>query len=232
MSAGYFLLISICLLAIYILFLNLSVISNNNYRFLKNLCIGLFLFSILRYATLIAYGDHLEQEVLMRLRYFYFATSIGLTLPTASAVWYITPLYREKIKYPYYILCFLPWIIFYIFLIVRQPTAIVQGANYGYVLELTGNFPLYLSIAQGSFITIIIILCIIGLVRYKNVQLRVQYIVMILAQVALTLDGIGYSVPGNKFFPPFTITEVLGFLAVYYAFKAPIIEVRGIQNNK
>ena len=230
MDTGYILLILICILAIYIIYLNLTVIGANHYKLLRNICIILFLFSTLRYITLIAYGDHLNLKALMGLRYFYFATSIGLTLPTASAVWYITPLYRQKIKYPTYILCFLPWIIFYLYLIIVQPTQIVQGANYGYILSLRDPFSLYLSIAQGSFITVMIILCIIGLVKYKNIQLRVQYIVLILAQIGLTLDGIGYYLGGDKLFPPFTITEALGFLAIYYVFKVPIIEIKGIQN--
>lgn len=231
MSAGYFLLISLCLLAIYVLFLNLSAVSNNKYRALKNVCTILFLFSILRYGTLIAYGDHLSLEALMRLRYFYFATSIGLTIPTASVIWYITPMYRHKIKYPYYVLCFTPWILFYTYVIIGQPTEIVQGMQYGYQLQLIDAFPLYLSIVQGSFIVIMIVLCIIGFVRYKNIQLRVQYVALILAQIVLTLDGISFSRTSIKLFPPFTASEILGFLAVYYGFKEPIIEINGIKND-
>lgn len=229
---GYILLILLSILAIYVLILNIGAVSKNKYEALKNVCTALFVFSILRYVTLIAYGDHLELDTLMKLRYFYFATSIGLTLPTASAVWYITPLYRERIKYPYYLLCFLPWILFYTYVIVRQPTQIIQGASYGYELALVDPFPLYLSIVQGSFVVIIIILSIIGLVKYKNIQLRVQYIVIILAQIALTLDGIGYYRTGSRLFPPFTASEILGFLAVYYAFKVPMMEIKGISNRQ
>lgn len=231
MQGGYFLLISLCLLAIYILFLNINAVSDNKYLMLKNVCTVLFAFSMLRYGTLIAYGDHLELSTLMKLRYFYFATSIGLTIPTASVIWYITPMYRAHIKYPYYLLCFLPWILFYTYVIVRQPTEVVQGVSYGYQLQLTGSFPLYLSIVQGSFIMIMVILCMIGLVRYKNIQLRVQYIVIILAQIALTLDGIGYYRMGTKLFPPFTASEILGFLAVYYSLKVPMMEIKGIANH-
>lgn len=231
MNRGYFLLIGLCVLGIYVLFLNLFVIKDNKFTVLRQVCTVLFLFSITRYMTLIAYGDHLELSALMKLRYFYFATSIGLTIPTASAVWYITPMYREKIKYPYYLLCFLPWILFYTYLIVRQPTQIIQGSSYGYELQLIGSFPLYLSIAQGSFITVIIILSIIGLIRYKNIQLRVEYIILILAQITLTLDGLGYYIGNGRLFPPFTASEILGFAAIYYTFKVPIIEIKGIASN-
>ncbi|WP_054738511.1 hypothetical protein [Cellulosilyticum ruminicola] len=231
MSRGYFLLIVLCVLGIYVLLLNLSVIKGNKFTVLRQVCSILLIFSITRYMTLVAYGDHLEFSTLMKLRYFYFATSIGLTIPTASALWYITPLYREKIKYPYYLLCFLPWILFYTYLIVRQPTQIIQGSRYGYVLQLTGSFPLYLSIVQGSFIAVIIVLSIIGLVRYKNIQLRVEYIILILAQITLILDGLGYYIGGARVFPSFTASEILGFAAIYYTFKVPIIEIKGIQSN-
>lgn len=231
MQIGYFLLISLCLLAIYILFLNIKAVSDNKYLILKNVCTVLFAFSMLRYGTLIAYGDHLELSTLIKLRYFYFATSIGLTMSTASVVWYITPMYRERIKYPYYLLCFLPWILFYVYVIVKQPTEIVQGISYGYQLQLIDSFPLYLSVVQGSFIVIMLILCTIGLVRYKNIQLRVQYIVIILAQIALTLDGIGYYRTGMRLFPPFTASEILGFSAVYYGFKIPMMDIKGIANH-
>ena len=231
MSRGYFLLIVLSILGGYVLVLNISVLKENKFTVLRSVCTALFIFSISRYLTLIAYGDHLALTTLMKLRYFYFATSIGLTVPTASAVWYITPLYRQRIKYPYYLLCFLPWILFYTYLITRQPTKIVQGATYGYTLQLTGSFPLYLSIAQGSFVTVIIILSIIGLVRYKNIQLRAEYIVIILAQLTLVLDGLGYYIGGVRLFPPFTASEILGFAAVYYCFKVPILEIKGIASN-
>lgn len=222
----YLLLIAICIIAIGVLMLNIAAVNKNPYKLLKVVCISLFAFSMMRYLTLIVYGDKPTLAQLEALRYFYLATSIGLTIPTASAVWYITPLYNKKISYGRYLLLFTPWILFYLFVIVTQPTEIKMAPNFGYTLELTGKFPLYLSIAQGSFVIIIILLCLIGLFKYKNAYLRSQYFVIIIAQILLTLDGLSYYRPMLSVFPPFTVTEVFGFLATYYAFRHKNLEIK------
>ncbi|MGL4343948.1 MAG: hypothetical protein ACRCTE_02025 [Cellulosilyticaceae bacterium] len=219
MNIGYIMLVAICVIAIIVLMMNISVVSKKEETLLKVVCIALFAFSMMRYLTLIVYGDHPTLGQLEVLRYFYLATSIGLTIPTASAVWYITPSFREKISYGKYLLLWIPWILFYIYVIITQPTKIVQGQHFGYALELTGKFPLYLSIAQGTFVTLITLLCLMGLIRYKNELLRSKYIIIILAQILLTLDGLSYYLPVLDIFPPFTVTEVFGFVAVFYAFN-------------
>ncbi|MDF2877589.1 MAG: hypothetical protein K0S30_685 [Clostridia bacterium] len=231
MEQGYILLIGLCIIAVGVLVLNIGAVLHNRYLTLKLVCILLFVFSMFRYFTLIVYGDFPTYDQLMALRYFYLASSIGLTIPTVSALWYITPLYREKIGYKQYLLFFTPWIIFYGYVIITQPTEIVQGESFGYALELTGRFPIYLSIAQSAMIAVIIILSGIGLVKYKNLQLRVQYIIIILAQITLFLDGLSYFVEIPRTFPRFTVSEVFGFLAVLYAFSTKMIEDKGIRNK-
>lgn len=218
MSRMYIALILICIVALVVLMINIGVVSKKEYPFMKWVCILLFAFSMTRYLTLIVYGDSPSLKQLELLRYFYLATSIGLTMPLASVVWYITPHLREKIEYPKYLLFFLPWIIFYIGLIIIQPTQIVMGKNFGYGLELTGKAPLYLSIAQGSFVFIMLILCIWGWFKYKNSALRSQYLALIFALIALTLDGLSYSIDVLQVFPPFTVSEIFGFAAICYGF--------------
>jgi len=181
----------------------------------------------MRYFTLIVYGDKPTYDQLMLLRYFYLASSIGLIIPTVSAIWYITPLYRDKISYSRYLLCFIPWIVFYLYVIITQPTNIIQGESFGYALELAGKYPMYLSIAQGSIAFIIILLSVIGIIKYKNIQLRAQLIIIIIAQIILFLDGLTYFLKILHTFPAFTVSEVFGFLAVLYAFSHKVIEVKG-----
>ncbi|MGL6175042.1 MAG: hypothetical protein ACRC1P_10605 [Cellulosilyticaceae bacterium] len=226
MNFMYLLLIIICITAIITLLIDIGVVNKNPYPLLKGICIVLFAFSILRYFTLIVYGDSPTLGQLDKLRYFYLATSIGLTIPTASAIWYITPHLRNKISYGKYLLFFLPWIIFYIYVIVMQPTQVVLSDTYGYKLMLTGEFPRYLSIAQGSFVGVIILLCITGILKYKNEYLRSQYFVLIAAQVLLALDGLTYLLPTTTSIPPFTLTEVFGFIAIFYAFYSKPLDVK------
>ncbi len=104
----YILLIIICAVAICVLLADIFVanlvVKKGQYAGLKWLLIGLFTFSMMRYFTLIVYGDTPNLGQLESLRYFYLATSIGLTVPTALSVWYITPHLREKIGYLGYLL--------------------------------------------------------------------------------------------------------------------------------
>lgn len=215
----YLFLVLLCIIAIIVLMINIGVVSKKDIPLMKWVCILLFAFSMLRYLTLIIYGNHPTLAQLEVLKPFYFATSIGLTIPMASAVWFITPFLREKITYLKYLLCFIPWIIFYIFLLITVPAEIKMGANMGYTLELTGKFSLYLSIAQGTFVTIMIILCLIGFFKYKNEYLRSAYALIIGACILLTIDGLGYFITLHNLIPPFTVTEILGFLSILYAFS-------------
>ncbi|WP_069997392.1 hypothetical protein [Cellulosilyticum sp. I15G10I2] len=231
MEIGYIMLIAICVIALVVLMVDITAVLSNRYYILKIVCIMLFVFTMLRYFTLIVYGDAPAYQQIMVLRYFYLASSIGLTIPTVSAIWYVTPLYREKISYPRYLLYFTPWIIFYMYIIIRQPTVVVQGESFGYALHLIDRYPMYLSIAQGSFIAIVFILSIIGIMNYKNLQIRVQLLMIIMAQITLLLDGITYFIKIPHTFPRFTVSEVLGFAALIYAFSSKIIEVKGITNQ-
>lgn len=231
MDIGYVILIGICIAALGVLVFDIAAVLGNRYTVLKVVCLMLFVLTMFRYLTLIVYGDAPAYSQLVVLRYFYLVSSIGLTIPTVSAVWYITPLYREKISYPRYLLLFTPWIIFYLFIIITQPTKIVQGNSFGYALELVGKYPIYLSIAQSSLVAIIIVMSLIGIIKYKNIQLRTQLTIIIIAQIMLVLDGLSYFIEVLRVFPAFTVSEIFGFLAICYAFTAKIAEVKGIRNQ-
>ena len=110
----YLFLIALCIMAIIVLMINIGVVSKKDVPLMKWVCIILFAFSMLRYLTLIVYGNHPTLSQLEVLKPFYFATSIGLTIPMASSVWFISPYLREKLTYLKYLLCFIPWIIFYL----------------------------------------------------------------------------------------------------------------------
>ncbi|MHC1750136.1 MAG: hypothetical protein AB9856_17855 [Cellulosilyticaceae bacterium] len=219
MNPMYAILIVICIIAIIVLVFDLAAVFQNKNKVLKIVCLILFAFSMMRYLTLIIYGNSPNASQLEILKYFYLATSIGLAIPTASAIWYITPMYRCKIQYVKYLLLFTPWIIFDSYVLITQPTKISVAPSYGYILALTGKFPMYSSIAKGSFAIIIIMLCLIGFLKYKNEQLRSQYFVLIMAQILLVLDGVMCFMPLLETLPKFTISEIIGFLGIFYALK-------------
>lgn len=186
---------------------------------LRKLLWLLLVFTATRYITLILYGDHPSLAQLEGLRYFYFASSIGVTMTTVLAVWYAVPLYREKLSAIHALLCFLPWQLFYGYVIIGQPTEIVKGEHFGYVLRLTGQFPLYLGIVQGSFTVVILVLMVIGFIKFKHPKIRVQLFFLMAAQLLLALDGVSIGKGGMNVFVPFTVTEAFAFMGTYYTFN-------------
>ena len=228
---GYKILIITCILALVGVIMNLKALENNPYPVLKIIVSVLVSFTALRYLTLIVYGDSPDYSLLNTLRYFYLASSIGITMTTASAIWYVTPCYREKIAYPFYLMFFVPWVVFYLYIIIKQPTEIVQNRQFGYELILTGNFSKYLSIVQGSFVSVMMILCLIGMICYKHLQIRIQLFIIILAQLLLTIDGLSYGSDRLWVFRPFTLTEFFALATTYYAFSIVTKSIHPLKNE-
>lgn len=228
MSIEYVFLIVICLIAIYSIYINLKVIGDIQYKLMVIVCTVLFIFSSTRYVTLIIYGDNPMYSTLESFKYFYYATSIGLTGTTLSALWYATPLYREKIKYPYLLLLYLPFALFYLYVIITQPTTIVKSSGIGYEIILNPPFQIYLAIVQGTFVTIVILASLIGIFKYKNMEIRTKLILIILAQILLTLDGLGSFGEGSNIIPPFTLTEAFAFWSIYYTISKPVKNLKSL----
>ncbi|ONI44443.1 hypothetical protein AN641_07240 [Candidatus Epulonipiscioides gigas] len=228
MNFSYLVLFIICLVAIGILLFNIVVAYRIQYVGFRQILIGLFTFSMLRYFTLIIYGDSPSLSQLESLKYLYNTTSIGLTIPTALVIWYITPHLRQKLSYITYLLYFSPWILFNAFIIISQPTEIVIAPNFGYVVRFVGEYNNYISHVQTTFVVIIILLCLVGIISYKNPILQSQYALILFGQVVLAFDGLRI-VKGieTRLLNPFTVTEIIAFVAIYYALKEKPFDLKG-----
>ena len=225
------LLIGVCIVALIIIGCNIKGLSHIENQQVKIIGSLLLSFTSLRYLTLIIYGNSYNLALLNDIRYFYYASSIGVTLLTALAVWHVIPFLRERVAPIKYLLCFLPWIFFYLYLIIKQPTQIVENELFGYELILLEPFNRYLGIAQGSFIVLISLLCVIGILKYKHLQIRVELFVILLAQGLLVIDGVNVSKCGHHFFRLFTVTEAFALWAVYYALSKALKTIkRAIKN--
>lgn len=225
------LLVGTCLVALMMIGWNIKAIRSLCYREIKLVGSLLLGFTALRYMTLVVYAFCSNRELAYEIRYFYYASSIGITMLTAIVVWNIIPMLKEQIKLSYYLLCFLPWDIFYLYLIIKQPTQLIESSIYGYELLLISPFNRYLSIAQGSFIVIIAVLCVIGILRYKHLQIRAQLILILLAQVILVIDGIYFGREEIRIFKLFTVSEVIALWAIYYGLSNSIKSIKAIKNQ-
>ena len=199
-----------------------------NEKELFNIGTVLIMTMALRYMTLVIYALVARPLIIESLRYFYYASSIGLTMLTVCAIWFIIPFWNERFKVSQMILFFLPWIMFYIYLILKQPTQIVESTAYGYELILIPPFNRYLAIVQGSFVTVIGILAVIGIIRYKHLQIRIQLDILLLAQGLLVIDGIYSGKEVLLLFKLFTVSEIFGLWTIGYAFWHPMRRVHSV----
>ncbi len=225
------LLVGTCIVALVVIGYNIKTLGNKENQQLKIIGSLLLGFTALRYITLIIYGVSYDLALLNSMRYFYYASSIGITLLTALAVWYAIPTIKERIQPIFYLCCFLPWILFYLYVIIKQPTQIVESKLFGYELVLISPFNRYLGIAQASFIVVIIGLCIIGILSYKHLQIRIELLMIILAQILLVIDGVSISKSMHHFFRLFTVTEAFALWTVYYVFSHPLKMIKRQTKN-
>lgn len=203
-----------------------------NEKELFNIGSALIIAMALRYMTLVVYALVTSSLIIESLRYFYYASSIGLTMLTVCGIWFIIPFWNQRFKVGQMLLFFLPWIIFYIYLILKQPTQLIGSTAYGYELILISPFNRYLAIVQGSFITVIGILAIIGMVRYKHLQIRIQLAILLLAQGLLVIDGIYTGKEALLLFKLFTVSEIFGLWTIGYAFWHPMRRLHVVHKIK
>lgn len=224
-------LLVISIAAIFVLLMNIKTIQKNPYISIRLICTILFSLSIMRYITLLLFAQAPSLELISKLQYFYYVTIIGLTIPFIILIWYITPLYRNKIRPLTLAIICLPHILFYISLITMQPFKALKSDKIGYNLALVGAWPRCLALIQLTYIIIYILLSIYGFTLYKHKQTRGQYLILIMCHILFLIDGLSYYGVATPYIPVFTLTEVFGFLTLYYGFSRPTIDYRKIKKG-
>lgn len=222
----------ICSVAIGVLLMNIKMIQKNPYLGIRISCTLLFSLSTMRYITLLLFSKTPTVDLMSKLQGFYFITIIGMGIPLLLLMWYITPLYREMIKPLGMVLICMPYMMLYGTIVILKPFKVMKDQTAGYLIRTTGNWSLYLATIQILFMTTYIILALCGFSLYKHKQTRSQYLVLIMCQLLFLVDGLTYFSLGTPSIPVFTLTEVFGFVGIYYGFSKPTIDARGIKHKK
>lgn len=207
-----------------IIVLNIIQIKNHPNKILRCVCLILFLFTGLRYVALIIYASGAHISILKFFSYFYYASAIGITIPSALALWYIIPRFREKIKEWILLLLLSPFILFHLNIILLQPTQIIKNTGFGYELLLMTPWNKRISIVQALFTLIVLIVCYFGFRWYKYKFPRSQYLLFALGYTLTTIDGI--CILFNTAYPlePFILSEAFILIAILYAFSTKPIK--------
>ncbi|WP_341877948.1 hypothetical protein [Defluviitalea saccharophila] len=207
-----------------IVLLNIIQIKGHPNRILRSICLILFTFTGLRYIALIVFTLSSNIDILKFFSYFYYASSIGITIPSVLALWYIIPRFRERIKEWVVLLLFSPFIFFYLNLIYLQPIQIIKHDGFGYRLQLISPWNHWLSMVQGIFTLMVLCMCFYGFRSYKYKFPRSQYLLFILGYILTTIDGL--CMLFNTVYPiePFVFSEAFILIAILYAFAAKPIK--------
>lgn len=190
-----------------------------------------FILGMLKYVTVILYYFLEELKVLLLLRYFYFMSSLSLTMLIAMAIWYVTPFLKERKKLDRFLIYFLPWIIFYIYFVLKQPTQLSTSSLYHYDLVIIQPFTTYFMIAELSFSFVIMSLCCIGMNTYKHLQIRVELLLLLLASVLLAIDALYLNSTGLRCFKIFTVSEIFAYWVCFYTLSHAIKPIKAIKNQ-
>ncbi len=217
------------IIAIGILMLNIKVVWEIPDIGVKLITIIISILSMVGYMTRLLFVRATSMSSLITMQNFYFIPSLGITISLWLLLWYITPYLRQKInKVGLMILC-MPWLAFYSLLVILQPYKIIKSQRAGYSLKLIDKWDLYSGGFQVSVMIILIICASYGWKLYKHQQIRSQYMVLIMCQLLLLVDGFTYFSLTIPVIPVFTLTEVFCLLAIYNGFSKPPIDARGIK---
>ena len=185
-------------------------------RWLKWLLLGAGLFTISRYVTMALFTHPEAPRRFWALRHCWFASSIGLTLPSAVAV---DQLLRHPAISPQKLLqWYAPFFIAFGLVILFGGTVPEADPLIGWKPHLTAGWRLWLS---GSSLAFVVSFAVIGSALIRKVpvpRIRLALLALIVAQGSL---GVNSLLLGREPGPvsPFLYSELAGLLALWYAYR-------------
>ena len=175
---------------------------------------GLFVMS--RYLTLALFTTLEAPRYFLSLRPCWFATSVGLTLPSVCA---LDQLIRHPAMTPKKLLVwFSPFLIVYGVVLLFADATLVPDRVVGWMLRLGNGWQILLALAQGVFALGFIGLSLMLMRKIPSTPIRLALIGLVVGQGYLGLDGILLAL-GRWYFRPFLYSEMLMLLALWHAYE-------------
>lgn len=169
-----------------------------------------------RYATLALFTQVDAPQRWMGLRFFWLATSIGLTLPSVFAV---DQLLRHPAMTPQKLLkSFSPLLAIYLALILLPQPLVVADPVIGWSLELPPAWRWLLAATQMIFVVLFVTGCVLFMLKIPTPAIRRALAGLAAAHLLLAVDG-AIVAWGGWYFRPFLFTEMLALLALWHAYE-------------
>ena len=164
-----------------------------------------------RYASIAAFALAEKPETIWPLRHFWFASSVGLTLPSVFAV---DQLLRHPALTPTKILKFFsPFLAVYLALIAFGGFTAVPDPVLGWTLKLSRNWTLVVSATQSAFVLLFLAAGVWVLRKVPVAAIRLPVLLLMLAHVCL-------------YFRPFLFSEMAALLCLWYSFESANVQQR------
>ena len=182
----------------------------------KGLLVATGLFIMSRYLTMALFTTADAPQRWWGLRYCWFATSVGLTLPSVFAV---DQLLRHPAMSPKKLLTwYSPFLVAYVAVILFGVLTPVPARVVGWMPHLSRGWQAVLSITQGIYVLGFIGGCLQFMGKIPSRRLRAALLGLVLGQGGLGLDGLVLTF-GGWYFRPFLYTEMLMLLAIWHAYE-------------
>lgn len=199
--------------------LSLTAYRRMSPRWLKWLLVVTGCFTLSRYVTMALFASSPDPQRVWFLRPCYFATSIGLPLPSVLA---IDQLLRHPAMSPKKLLRWCsPFLIASLAAIFLSASAPVPDRVLGWTPHLSSGWRWWFACIHGGFFLAFVgmILAIWPKVPWPRVRLAL--LGLLLGHSALGLDGL-LRLFGAWYFRPFLYSEMLTLLAIWYAYETSV----------
>ncbi|HEX9564013.1 MAG TPA: hypothetical protein VF981_08580 [Gemmatimonadaceae bacterium] len=185
-------------------------------RWLRWVLFAVGAFQVGRYVALACFTAPDAPIRFWELRRFWFASAVGLTLPSVVA---LDQLVRHPAMTPKKLLIrFSPFLAAYGAVILFGSFTAIPDRVAGWALELTGWWPAFVSVVQGAFVILFIGICVWIIRKLPSEPIRTSAARLLVAHAYLAFDGALLAF-GGWYFRPFLFSEMLALLALWHAFE-------------
>ena len=185
-------------------------------RWLKWLLVASGLFVMSRYVTMAIFTRLDAPDRFWVLRRCWFATSVGLTLPSVFA---IDQLVRHPALSPNKILrWFAPFLVVYALVILAGSATPIPDRVIGWTPHLEGGWRFLLALTQSTFVITFVSVCILLMRKLPSAPIRLALFWLAVGHLTLGLDGFLVA-SGRWYFRPFLFSEMLTLLAIWHAYE-------------
>lgn len=175
---------------------------------------GVFVMS--RYATMALFTADDAPRYFLALHPCWFATSVGLTLPSVFA---LDQLLRHPAMTPKKLLVwFSPFLVVYGLLLLFADVTMEPDRVAGWTLRLAAGWQILLSLTQGVFVIGFIGISLMLMRQIASTPIRLALLGLAAAHAYLGVDGLLLAL-GRWYFKPFLYSEMLTLLALWHAYE-------------